>query len=46
MEVIAGHPLLVKYALKALSKWRFEPAYLDGKPVEVVTTVVLEYGVP
>ena len=36
LKVVAGHPLLVKAALDAVSSWRYEPTRLNGQPVEVV----------
>ena len=39
LEVISGHPLLVQSALDAVYQWRYQPTLLNGKPVEVDTTV-------
>jgi len=39
LEVISGHPLLLQSALDAVYQWRYQPTLLNGKPVEVDTTV-------
>lgn len=37
------YPELNGAALLALSKWRFTPAYLDGKPVDVIFNLTLNF---
>jgi protein TonB len=39
LKVISGHPLLVKAALEAVQRWRYQPTLLNGEPVEVVTEI-------
>ena len=39
VKVISGHPLLVKAAVEAVSRWRYQPTLLQGQPVEVLTEV-------
>jgi protein TonB len=39
LKVMSGHPLLVKSALEAVQRWRYQPTLLNGEPVEVVTEV-------
>ena len=39
LEVISGHPLLVDAALNAVRQWVYQPTLLEGKPVEVDTTI-------
>jgi protein TonB len=39
LEVMAGHPLLIQAALDAVKQWRYKPTVLNGKPVEVDTTI-------
>jgi len=39
IKVITGHPLLVKAAVEAVSRWRYQPTLLQGQPVEVLTEV-------
>jgi TonB family protein len=35
----AGHPMLIRAAFDAVTKWRYSPTFLNGKPVSVVTNV-------
>src|ERR1700758_4364329 len=39
LEVISGHPLLVRAALDAVQQWKYKPTLLNGEPVEVDTTI-------
>src|SRR6202008_4084985 len=39
LEVISGHPLLVRAAMDAVQQWRYQPTLLNGEPVEVDTTI-------
>ena len=39
LKVISGHPDLLQAALEAVRQWKYEPTLLNGKPVEVETTV-------
>jgi protein TonB len=39
LKVVSGHPLLVKSAIEAVQRWRYQPTLLNGEPVEVVTEV-------
>ena len=41
LVVLSGHPLLVQAAIDAVKQWRYRPYLLDGKPVEVETTVTI-----
>jgi protein TonB len=43
LEVISGHPLLVKAALDAVQNWRYRPTILNGEPVEVDTTIDVNF---
>jgi periplasmic protein TonB len=43
LQVISGHPLLVKAALDAVSQWRYQPTLLNGQPVEVETTITVSF---
>jgi len=38
-RVISGHAVLLQAALEAVRQWKYEPTLLDGKPVQVETTV-------
>jgi periplasmic protein TonB len=41
LEVISGHPFLVKSALDAVRQWRYRPTLLNGEPVEVETSITV-----
>ncbi len=40
---ISGHPLLVPAALEAVKQWVYQPTLLNGEPVEVVTTIDVNF---
>jgi protein TonB len=43
LHVISGHPMLVKAALEAVRQWVYAPTLLNGRPVEVVTDIVVNF---
>ncbi len=43
LQLIKGNPLLVNAAMQAAKKWRYRPAQLDGKPVEIETTITINF---
>jgi len=43
LHVLSGHPLLVNAALNAVKQWKYKPTYLNGKPVEVLTEVDVQF---
>ncbi|MGH9687205.1 MAG: energy transducer TonB [Candidatus Acidiferrales bacterium] len=43
LQAISGNPLLIRAALVSVSKWRYEPVVRDGEPVEVKTTITVEF---
>jgi protein TonB len=43
LKVVSGHPLLVKAAIEAVQRWRYQPTMLNGEPVEVVTEVDVNF---
>jgi TonB family protein len=49
VEMVSGHPLLEKSAIDAVKQWRYRPTLLNGRAVEVDTTVDVEFkltGIP
>jgi protein TonB len=44
LQLQAGHPLLVAAARSAILQWRYRPTLLNGKPVEVVTTITVRFA--
>ncbi len=43
LQVLSGHPLLVRAALDAVSKWRYRPYLLNDQPVEVETRITVNF---
>lgn len=43
LELVRGHPLLVKAARDAILQWRYRPTLLNGEPMEVVTGIIVNF---
>jgi protein TonB len=43
LQVLSGHPMLVRAALDAVRQWRYRPYVLNGQPVEVETEVKVNF---
>ncbi len=43
VELISGHPFLVKAAIDAVKDWVYSPTLLNGEPVDVVTKLVVVF---
>ena len=43
IELISGDPMLAPSAAEAVSKWIYKPTLLNGSPVDVITTVDINY---
>lgn len=43
LEVLSGHPLLVKAAVDAVKQWRYRPFLLNGEPMEVQTRITVNF---
>jgi TonB family protein len=37
------HPDLTQAAVDAVSQWRWEPTYLNGEPVEIITAITINF---
>lgn len=44
LRVISGHPMLVYAAVEAVKQWRYRPYLLNGTPVEVQTTIQVNFN--
>jgi TonB family protein len=44
LSVVTGHPLLIQAAMEAVQQWIYEPIKLNGQPMEVVTTVTVNFA--
>ncbi len=43
MKVVSGHPLLYQAAVDALKKWKYEPTYLNDRPIAVELIVTITF---
>ena len=43
LELISGHPLLVNAALAAVRQWLYDPARLNGQPVDVLLVIDVNF---
>jgi len=43
LQLVSGHPLLVEAARQAVAQWQYKPTLLNGEPVEVVTTIDVNF---
>ena len=46
LKVVSGPPLLLKATLDAVGNWTYKPYLLNGEPVEVDTTVLVNFQIP
>jgi protein TonB len=43
LTLVSGHPLLIPSAQDAVRQWLYQPTTLNGEPVEVVTTIDVNF---
>ena len=43
LQVLSGHPMLIRAAVDAVRQWRYRPYVLNGEPVEVETEVTVNF---
>ena len=43
LRLVSGHPMLAPAAIDAVKHWRYKPFLLNGRPVEVETTVTVTF---
>jgi protein TonB len=43
LHMISGPPLLVQAAMQAVQQWKYRPTLLNGEPVEVITTIDVNF---
>jgi len=43
-EPVDGNPILAAAAQEAVKQWGYNPTRLNGRPVTVITTVVVPFG--
>jgi protein TonB len=44
LRVLSGHPMLIQSALEAVKQWKYRPYFLNGEPVEVDTTIEVNFS--
>ncbi|HKR95051.1 MAG TPA: TonB family protein [Candidatus Angelobacter sp.] len=43
LHAVSGHPILIQAALDAVRQWKYKPYILNGEPVEVETTIKVQF---
>jgi TonB family protein len=43
LQLVRGHPLLVNAAKEAVLQWKYRPTLLNGQPVTIVTSVIVDF---
>jgi protein TonB len=43
LRVVSGPPILQQAAIDAVKQWRYRPYLLNGEPVEVETTINVDF---
>ncbi len=46
LRLLSGPPLLVQAAMQAVQQWVYRPTLLNGNPVDVVTTIDINFTLP
>jgi len=46
LKVLSGNPMLAEAARDAVRRWRYQPAKLDGEPIEVRTDIDVDFKLP
>jgi protein TonB len=44
LRLISGHPMLAPSAIEAVKQWKYKPYFLNGEPVEVETTITVNFS--
>ena len=43
VRIVSGHALLAQSAVSAVRRWRYEPFRLNGFPIEIENTIVVNF---
>ncbi len=43
LQLVSGHPMLAHAALEAVQQWVYKPTLLNGKPVEVIAPIEVNF---
>lgn len=44
LQLLSGHPMLAPAAMEAVAQWRYRPTRLNGREVEVVTVIDVNFN--
>jgi protein TonB len=44
LRILSGHPLLNQAAVDAVRKWRYQPTLLNGQPMEILSTITVNFS--
>lgn len=44
LTVFSGHPMLVPAAVEAVKHWKYKPYFLNGQPMKVETTILVDFS--
>jgi len=44
IHVVEGHPLLIDEAIRAVKKWKYRPAILNGQPTACPVTITVRFN--
>jgi len=46
IDVVQGDPLLTEAAVQAVKQWRYQPYFVNGRPVESQTRITIKFTLP
>ena len=46
IETVTGNPLLVESAVHAVRQWKYQPNFVDGRPVQSQTRITIKFVLP
>jgi protein TonB len=44
VKVISGQPMLISAAVEAVQEWKYEPTFMNGRPVAVILTATVNFS--
>jgi periplasmic protein TonB len=46
LKILSGDPQLAAAAIEAVKQWKYKPYLLDGQPIQIQTTITLNFKAP
>jgi protein TonB len=43
LRIISGNPLFFQSVLEAVKQWRYDPTILNKEPIDVITTITVNF---